>query len=92
MNPQEWWDKHATETGRSMLANHDVVTPLEIAKARDIKPQVIYNYLRQGRIGYELNSSNKRVVTKAELFKYLENYLSKEQARQERLERELRGE
>lgn len=92
MTPNEWWNKYATERGKQMLHDHSLVTPVELAKARRISPQVIYNYIRSGRIGVEYNSSGKKVILTDELFRYLQKFLDKEQAKQDRLERELRGE
>jgi hypothetical protein len=73
------------------LAEYGVMTPRELAHACRIRPQVIYNYLKQGRIGYELNSSGKKVIPQAEVYRYLRARLNKEQRKQDRIERELKG-
>src|SRR3990172_9236515 len=59
------------------LAKHKVMTPRELAFACRIKPQVIYNYLKTGRIDHELNSSGKKVIPKDEVYKYLRARLQK---------------
>jgi predicted DNA-binding protein YlxM (UPF0122 family) len=71
--------------------SEDGVSPRELAHACGIKPQVIYNYLKTGRIGFELNSSGKKVIPRDEVFDYLRARLTKERAKAERITKELKG-
>ena len=41
----------------------EVVNPIELAKALDIRPQQVYNYIRNGRLeSIRLNSTQKIVI------------------------------
>lgn len=92
MNVEEWLNKHLDVAQQELLERYGIVTPIGLAKARKVAPQVIYNYLRQGRIEGRTNETGKKVIPKAALYKYIQNFLDKENAKQEQLERELRGE
>lgn len=89
---EAWLFKHMPLGQQELLERYGIVTPIGLATAVDVTPQVIYNYLRNGRIEYKLSETGKKVITRAALYKYLKNRLDKENAKQEQLERELRGE
>lgn len=86
------WVSAHTEAGVcAMLEEYKVMTPRALAQACGIKPQVIYNYLKTNRIGYDLNSSGKKVIPVDEVYAYLRARLTKERARAERIAAELKG-
>jgi hypothetical protein len=86
-----WVSVHSEDGVCARLDEHKVMTPRELAHACGIKPQVIYNYLKTGRIGFELNSSGKKVIPRDEVFDYLRARLTKERAKAERITKELKG-
>lgn len=88
----EWLFKHLPLPQQELLERYGIVTPIGLADAVGVKAQVIYNYIRQGRIDFKLSETGKKVIPRAALYKYLKNRLDKEHAKQEQLERELRGE
>jgi hypothetical protein len=86
-----WISVHSEPGVTERLDEHKVMTPRELAHAVGIRPQVIYNYLKTERIGFELNSSGKKVIPRDEVYEYLRARLTKEQAKAERIIKELRG-
>lgn len=91
MTAEEWLQKNLHPSQQELLERYGIVTPIGLAKAVGVTPQVIYNYLRSGRIEGRTNDTGKKVIPRPALYDYIEKRLAKEQARQEQLERELRG-
>lgn len=74
-----------------------VVNPIVLAKLLGIPPQMVYNYIRNGRIkaGLEATATNntqKVVIALEEAETWAYNYLRKKASKQAKIERELRGE
>jgi hypothetical protein len=86
-----WVSAHSEPGVCARLEEHKVMTPRELAGACGIRPQVIYNYLKTGRVGYELNSSGKKVIPIDEVYAYLRARLIKERDKAERITKELKG-
>lgn len=89
---EDWLFKNLPLPQQELLERYGIVTPIGLANAVGVKAQVIYNYIRQGRIEHKQSETGKKVIPRAALYKYLKNRLDKEHAKQEQLERELRGE
>jgi hypothetical protein len=71
-----------------------VVNPIELAKALDVTPQMIYQYLRgeTPRIPSRLNDSQKKVIDWDDAVAFVQKRLQKESDRQQRIDDELAGE
>lgn len=89
---EEWLTKNLPHTQQELLERYGIVTPIGLARAVGVTPQVIYNYIRNDRIGARTNESGKKVIPRDALYEYIQKRLDKEQAKQDKLERELRGE
>ena len=73
--------------------NVGVVNPIELAKALDVKAQMIYNYIRSGRIkGAYLNDTQKLVIPSDSAAEFASSYLSRKARAQAKIEAELAGE
>lgn len=68
----------------------EYVLPLELARVIGITPQVIYNYIRTGRIKHEL-VNGKIVIPITAANEYLNKRFEKEKRKHEQIERELNG-
>lgn len=88
---EEWWRNHCSPKAQHLYDEFDVTTPIELARCIGVTNQVIYNYMRNGRLEYTLNSSGKRVIEGPHLLSFLQHRLQKERDKQEKIERELRG-
>jgi hypothetical protein len=75
-----------------------IVNPIVLAEAIGVRPQMIYSYIRQGKIkssdkgGVRTNNTQKIVIDWDEAVAFAQRYLDKKARQQARIERELRGE
>lgn len=73
----------------------DDVSPGQLAKMADVRPQMIYNYITQGLIECFINEQGKKRITKevaeAWLAKYLTNKQDREEKKRAEIERQLNG-
>ena len=71
----------------------DVVNPIELAKALGIRPQQVYNYIRNGRLeSVRLNSTQKIVIPWVYAVEFAQQRYSKSLRKSLRIEAELKGE
>lgn len=75
----------------------DMLSPIEVAKLADVRPQMVYNYIRAGYIEAVRDEETgklrvSREVAEAWVEKYLANKAAREEKRQAKLEAELAGE
>lgn len=79
-----------------------IINPIVLAGAVGVKPQMIYNYIRNGKIktidldapqpGVSTNNTQHIVIAWGVAVLWTQKYLQKKADHQERVERELRGE
>ena len=70
----------------------DIVNPIELAKALDIRPQQVYNYIRNGRLeGVKHNSTQKIVIPWAAAVAFASQRYSKALRKEMRIQAELEG-
>jgi hypothetical protein len=75
-----------------------IVNPIVLAEAIGVRPQMIYSYIRQGKIksskegAIRTNNTQKIVIDWDEAVAFAQRYLDKKARQQARIERELRGE
>jgi 3-deoxy-D-arabino-heptulosonate 7-phosphate (DAHP) synthase len=72
--------------------SENVVNPIELAKHLEVKPQMVYNYIRSGRIPSRLNDTQHFVVSVEDACEFISLYLSKKAAKAAQVEAELNGE
>lgn len=69
-----------------------VVNPIELAKALNVRPQMIYNYIRDGKIPTtESNNTQKLVIPWGDAVAFAQKYLGRKLVKQQKVEAELRG-
>lgn len=77
------------------ITDDDDVSPGQLAKMAGVKPQMIYNYIKQGLITAFINPQGKKRIEKAVAEAWLEKYLTNKQEREEKkraeIERQLNG-
>jgi hypothetical protein len=82
----------ASERFKAMV-EAGVVNPIELAKAMDVRPQMLYNYIRNGRLQARLTADTQKFVIDLDVaLKFAQRYIGKQLAKQAQIERELRGE
>jgi predicted site-specific integrase-resolvase len=68
------------------------ISPYALAKEADVRPQMIYNYIKKGFITASVNSTGKLQVSREEADRWLNKYRTGQQARFEKIQRQLAGE
>jgi hypothetical protein len=69
-----------------------VVNPIEFAKLLGVRPQMIYNYIRSGKIkAAKHNNTQKLYIEADEADRFAREYLGRKQARAQQIERELQA-
>jgi hypothetical protein len=70
-----------------------VVNPIVLAEALGVRPQMIYTYIRQGKVKAHSDTATQKVVIDwDEAVSFAQRYLNKKAIQQARIERELKGE
>jgi len=69
-----------------------VVNPIVLATALGTRPQMIYQYIGKGKIVAQMSETQKIVIDWQEAVKFTQTYIGRKQARQDKIEKELRGE
>lgn len=78
-----------------------VVNPIVLAEALGVRPQMIYSYIRQGKIkrsaeviqgGTRANNTQHIVIDWDEAVSFAQRYLNKKAKQKAQIERELKGE
>jgi hypothetical protein len=70
-----------------------VVNPIMLAKALGVRPQMIYNYIRDGKIKtVDRNNTQKITIDVLEAERWAQTYLGRKAAKAAKIEAELRGE
>jgi len=82
---------YGTERLVSQISN-EVVNPIELAKALNIRPQMVYNHIRSGRIPSHHNDSQKLVIDLRDALEYSAKYLNRKAVKQAKIDAELAGE
>jgi len=74
--------KEHGSTRLNQQMEQSVVTPIELAKALDIRPQMIYNYIRDGRIASRKTPDTQKIVIPLEVAQaYVATRLNKDAAK-----------
>ena len=55
------------------------LSPYRLGKLMQIRPQMVYNYIRHGYIKATANSTGKMQVSQAEAIRFATKYLSKKE-------------
>lgn len=84
-----WILKNMGPVGRSQLDEHNYVKPSELAHAIGVTPNMIFSYLRDGRIKTAYDSKGHKVISREELFKYLRARLTKQAEKERKIKAEL---
>lgn len=67
-----------------------VVNPIVLAKVLGVKPQMIYNYIRNGRINaVEHNNTQKKVIPLADALAFARRYLDRKARQALKVEEQL---
>jgi len=79
-----------------------IINPIVLADALGIRPQMVYNYIKKGKIqtldlnaerpGVTENSTQHIVVEWSVAVRWVQMFMGKRAARQEKIEAQLRGE
>ena len=70
-----------------------VVNPIELAKAMEVRPQMLYNYIRGGRLIARTTEDTQKIVIDVDVaVGFAQKYFNRQIERQAQIERELRGE
>ena len=73
--------------------SEDIVNPIELAKALEIKPQQVYNDIRNGRLeAVKHNNTQKIVIDWSVAVEYARRRFDRELQKQLKVEAELAGE
>jgi hypothetical protein len=73
--------------------NQRVVNPIELARAMKVRPQMIYNYIRKGKIAaVRQNNTQKLFIEEHEPRAFLDRYYGRKLAAEKKVELELAGE
>jgi hypothetical protein len=73
--------------------NQDVVNPIVLARAIGVRPQMIYNYIRDGRIkSVRHNNTQKLAIELPEALRFLAARMTREAAKKALLEAQKAGE
>jgi hypothetical protein len=59
--------------------SNGVVNPIELAKALNVRPQMVYNYIRDNRIKSSRNDTGKIVVAWGEAVAFAQRYLNRKE-------------
>jgi hypothetical protein len=75
-------------------AEHGVVAPIVFARALGVRPQMIYNYIKKGKLAScaGLNSTDKIVLELDGALEWASHYVGKKNAKRALIEAQLRGE
>ena len=66
-----------TERGKAQVAN-GVINPIELAKALDVRPQMLYSYIRDGRLeAHETPDTQKLVIRLEDALEYVRKRLER---------------
>jgi hypothetical protein len=69
-----------------------VVNPIVLAKVLGVKPQMIYNYIRSGRINAVLhNNTQKKVIKLEDALAFARSYLDRKARAALKVEEQLEG-
>jgi hypothetical protein len=69
-----------------------IVNPIVLAKALGVKPQMIYNYIKNGKItAVKQNNTQKLVISWSEAIDFAQRYLNRKLRRQQAVEAELQA-
>jgi hypothetical protein len=69
-----------------------VVNPIMLAQAIGVKPQMIYNYIRAGRIASVTdNNTQKKTIAWSVAVAFAQQYLNRKAVKAAKVERELAG-
>jgi hypothetical protein len=68
-----------------------VVNPIMLAQAIGVRPQMIYNYIRQGRIASVMGNTQKKTIAWSVAVDFAQKYLNRKAVKQAKVERELQG-
>jgi hypothetical protein len=69
-----------------------VVNPIMLAQAIGVKPQMIYNYIRAGRIASVVdNNTQKKTIAWSVAVDFAQQYLNRKAVKAAKVERELAG-
>jgi hypothetical protein len=69
-----------------------VVNPIMLAQAIGVRPQMIYNYIRSGRIASVMdNNTQKKTIAWSVAVNFAQQYLNRKAVKAAKVERELAG-
>jgi len=78
---------------------NEVVNPIVLAALLEVRPQMIYNYIRKGRFtdlsedghGADFNNTQKRVIRFDEANTFAQQYVGRQEVKAAKIEAELAG-
>jgi hypothetical protein len=70
----------------------DVVNPIELARFLNCRPQMVYQYVRKGKIARDTNNTQKIVIPRAVAVAFAQGYLNRKAVKAAKVEAELAGE
>ena len=86
----DYLKQHGTSKLLEQIDTQDIVGPIELAKAIGVKPQMIYNYIRNNRInGVHHNSTQKLVISIDGAAEFVAKRLTREANKRAKVEAEL---
>jgi hypothetical protein len=88
-------EKVLVESGLDRLMKQreqGVVNPIMLAQAIGVRPQMIYNYIRSGRIASVVdNNTQKKTIAWSVAVAFAQQYLNRKAVKAAKVERELAG-
>jgi hypothetical protein len=69
-----------------------IVNPIVLAKLLKIRPQMVYNYIKQGKLPEQANSSQRMVIPWVTAVEFARGYLDRKAIKAAKVAAELRGE
>jgi hypothetical protein len=74
------------------MKEQGLIAPIVLAKAMDVRPQMVYNRIRDNKLPAHLNSTGKFVVKWSDAVEFAHAYFTRKAEKQAKIESELRGE
>lgn len=96
MGPVSWEEAetYLIDKGSARLQEqreHGVVNPIELARALNIRPQVIYNYVRRGALPSHLGPTQNIEILWQDAVEFIQHRLQKQATKQAKIREQLNG-
>ena len=76
--------------------NVEVISPYKLAELAEVRPQMVYNYIKSGKIKVSANSTGKKEISKTEAERWVNEHRAAQKARAikkaQKVKAELKGE